>query len=133
MTEYQFYEEIRNQPIQDYIVSIRLRYDHETEWEYLNELYLVEDDLSYEWLNDWYEGQQQVEILGYFAINDVAPVIHAKLERWYEVKHKTYCEEHIPHSRCSNCLKEYEPYEAQFMRYCPNCGAKMDLKEDVNE
>ena len=27
---------------------------------------------NYTWLNDWYEGQQDVEILGCISINDIA-------------------------------------------------------------
>ena len=33
--------------------------------------------------------------------------------------------------RCSNCEFEVEDRDVKFsMNYCPNCGAKMDLKED---
>lgn len=58
--------------------------------------------------------------------NDVAPVRHG---RW-----KPYHEADIGYDeygvRCSNCKFEVEDHEVNFiMKYCPNCGAKMD-KED---
>ena len=57
---------------------------------------------------------------------DVAPVRHG---RW-----KPYHEADIGYDeygvRCSNCKFEVEDHEVNFiMKYCPNCGAKMD-KED---
>ena len=57
---------------------------------------------------------------------DVAPVRHG---RW-----KPYHEADIGYDeygvRCSNCKFEVENHEVNFiMKYCPNCGAKMD-KED---
>lgn len=54
---------------------------------------------------------------------DVAPVRHG---RW-----KPYHEADIGYDeygvRCSNCKFEVEDHEVNFiMKYCPNCGAKMD-------
>ena len=46
--------------------------------------------------------------------------------RWYEeVEYKT-CTEHIPHCKCSECNKEYDPHTSLFMKYCSYCGAKME-------
>ena len=33
--------------------------------------------------------------------------------------------ESIPHCQCSECKKEYDPHTAQFINFCPNCGADM--------
>lgn len=57
---------------------------------------------------------------------DVAPVRHG---RW-----KPYHEADIGYDeygvRCSNCKFEVEDHEVNFiMKYCPNCGAKMDKEE----
>ena len=54
---------------------------------------------------------------------DVAPVRHG---RW-----KPYHEADIGYDeygvRCSNCKFEVEDHEVNFiMKYCPNCGAKME-------
>ena len=36
--------------------------------------------------------------------------------RWYEtVEHKT-CTENIPHCKCSECNKEYNPYTSNFIK-----------------
>ena len=46
--------------------------------------------------------------------------------RWYEeVEYKT-CTENIPHCKCSECNKEYNPYTSNFIKYCPQCGVKME-------
>lgn len=34
--------------------------------------------------------------------------------------------ESVPHCQCSECKKEYDTHTAQFINYCPNCGAEME-------
>ena len=46
--------------------------------------------------------------------------------RWYEQKETEWGIEHIPHCRCSECGKEYDPHSSQFMRFCSNCGVKLE-------
>ena len=46
--------------------------------------------------------------------------------RWYEQKENDGCIDHIPHCKCSECGKEYEPHSSQFVKYCNKCGAKME-------
>lgn len=55
------------------------------------------------------------------TINSI-PEVHGKWEY--------YSSEMIrPHFRCSACYTpRYEHYAANDFKYCPNCGAKMDLK-----
>lgn len=48
---------------------------------------------------------------------DVAPVVHG---RW----------EVDEFGRCCSACKEYIPDDFAPSEYCPNCGAKMDVKED---
>lgn len=57
----------------DKLVYLRMRYDHEKEWDYDHELLLVDTDYPnyYCWENDWHEGQQHVEILGCIDIFDI--------------------------------------------------------------
>lgn len=45
--------------------------------------------------------------------------------KWYEQKENDGCIEHIPHCKCSECGKEYDPHSSQFVKYCNKCGAKM--------
>ena len=49
--------------------------------------------------------------------------------RWYERKENDGCIEHIPHCKCSECGKEYDPHSSQFVKYCNKCGAKMEVEE----
>ena len=53
-------------------------------------------------------------------VADVAPVRHG---RWIELSRT---------SKCSECGFETGRYEPP-RRYCPECGAKMDWKEDGHE
>lgn len=59
--------------IEDRLVYMRYKYSCDDEWTYSNEI--LEADLSIEgcyiWLNDWNEGQENVEILGCIPISDI--------------------------------------------------------------
>lgn len=48
-------------------------------------------------------------------------------KRWYE-DNKDMCGERymITHCQCSECDKEYDFYTTQFIKFCSNCGAKME-------
>ena len=45
--------------------------------------------------------------------------------RWYERKETEQYRENIPHCNCSECGKEYDPHSSQFIKFCSNCGARM--------
>lgn len=52
---------------------------------------------------------------------DVAPVVHG---HWVRFKESDAC---YVHMRCSACSAYWsDPSHADYFRYCPNCGAKMD-------
>ena len=58
---------------------------------------------------------------------DAVPVVHGKWEWLSSTYDRTPCEKRY---RCSECHHEtithdHDPWE----KYCPNCGAKMDLEE----
>lgn len=62
-------------PVDDYVIRLKLKYDHEKDYRYTNEL-LIYDGSDYEgsiyhWDNDWDEGQQDVEVVGYIAVSDI--------------------------------------------------------------
>ena len=73
----EFHKLLDKLPVREYIVAIRQKASWETEWEYLKEILSV--DLNYDnhyvWENDWNEGQQDVEVLGYIAVEDVKQFI----------------------------------------------------------
>lgn len=60
----------------DYIIHLRYRYRNERKWQESNELLLFrsfdyDEDEQYEWNNDWWEGQQELELLGIIRIENV--------------------------------------------------------------
>lgn len=57
-------------PVDDYVVRLKLKYDHEDNYHYSNEL-LLYDGLDYYWDNDWDEGEQDVEVLGYISVSEI--------------------------------------------------------------
>lgn len=66
----------RSMMVESKVVSIRLKYSFESDWRYINELYLYDPEgglpySDYVWENDWYEGEEYVEILGYINISDI--------------------------------------------------------------
>lgn len=84
MTESDFYKWLETQPVEDKIVSIKYKHSYEKEWTQSNEI--LEVDLSYEdvyvWLNDWDEGQTDIEILGCISVSDInVPIFDRKTEQ----------------------------------------------------
>lgn len=78
MTLDKFSKWLDMRPIETMIVHLRCKYSHEDEWTYLNELLIPEVNPSvvqpheyYVWKNDWWEGQQDVDILGCIPVFDV--------------------------------------------------------------
>ena len=71
MTLEDFFELLENKIVTDYIVRIKLKYDHEEQYRYTNELLLVDSDMSYYWNNDWNEGETDVTIVDFIAVDDV--------------------------------------------------------------
>ena len=65
---------------------------------------------------------------------DVAPVVHAKWEicDWVEPYYHGCGTIRIPNAgmKCTNCVHVFKKDLLWKDNYCPNCGAKMDLKED---
>ena len=53
---------------------------------------------------------------------DVAPVVHGK----WELRHEGYGH----YWECSVCHTNPCIYVTRNTKFCPNCGAKMDLEED---
>lgn len=55
----------------DYLVALRYRYDFESEWTRSNELLLFGEFGDYYWQDDWYEGQQHIEVDGIIPISEI--------------------------------------------------------------
>ena len=52
-----------------FLVYLRNRYQHETEWEYLIECCSLYNQNDILWFNDWDEGQQYIEYLGIAVVD----------------------------------------------------------------
>ena len=68
----ELYRKLRLEPYTDYIVRIRYRYLFEDKWTYDNSIltYDIETD-TFTWLDDWNEGQEDVEVLGYCPVSEL--------------------------------------------------------------
>lgn len=70
----EFMEYIKTQIVTDYIVRLKYKYNHETDYTITNEIFVCEigeDGVNYLWLNDWYEGQQDIKVLGCIPVESV--------------------------------------------------------------
>lgn len=70
-----FFKLLAKLPVDDYVIRLKLKYDHEKYYSYTNEL-LIYDGSDYEgsiyhWDNDWDEGQQDVQVIGYIAVSQI--------------------------------------------------------------
>lgn len=85
----------------------------------IKEFYAREDDYDYEWGNLRFRTEDVEEILKSIPPVDAAPVVHGK---WI------HFEDDDPWEwTCSACMKNSELH-GEYPNYCPNCGAKMDLR-----
>ena len=57
------------------IVKLKYKYNHETEYTVSTEILDYYDDM-YVWVNDWYEGQQDVQILTWITAEDAMNLIY---------------------------------------------------------
>ena len=72
-----------------------------------------------------YSSEDAADCIRYMDAADVAPVRHG---RWLQKKHKIFgnAYDYV----CSECGKSIGVIKH---KYCPNCGAKMDLEEEQHE
>ena len=65
-----FFNFLAKLPVDDYVVRLKLKYDHEKDYQYSNEL-LLYDGSDYYWNSDWDEGHQDIEVIGYISVSEV--------------------------------------------------------------
>lgn len=67
-----FIELLKGLPISDKVVRLRYKWFAGDEWQYENELLCYNGNIDdYEWENDWDEGQEFVEVVGFLALDQV--------------------------------------------------------------
>ena len=71
MTLKEFYKFIEDKPLGDKIVWLKYKYDYEERYDYSCQVLLYEAANGYSWLNDWYEMQDNVVILGYIDVDQI--------------------------------------------------------------
>ena len=50
--------------------------------------------------------------------------------RWYEKEENDWFTANKQHCKCSECNQEYDPYLTHFIKYCNQCGAKMEETQE---
>lgn len=70
-----------------------------------------------------YTSAEIESMLSDLPVADVAPVVHGK----WELRHEGY--EH--YWECSVCHTNPCIYVTRNTKFCPNCGAKMDLEDQI--
>ena len=63
------------------IVRIKLKYEHEKDYHYTNEYLSYNGNTGeWDWENDWWEGQQDVQYLGAIMVDDIQVPMFARKE-----------------------------------------------------
>ena len=70
MTLDEFFKEIEDD-FGDFIVKLKYKGDHEKTYRTSNEILSYDDTYGFCWLNDWNEGETDVEVVGYINVDDV--------------------------------------------------------------
>ena len=79
----EFHEWLKYQPVKAKLVYMRYKYSCEDRWTVSNEYLDVDTSVDgyYIWLNDWWEGQEDVEILGCVDVSEIdVPLFEAQKE-----------------------------------------------------
>lgn len=72
MTREAFHAYLCTLPYDDYIVRVKYKYLFEKEWKYQNVIYYFNaDEYKYELIDDFYEGQEEVYILGFIGVSSI--------------------------------------------------------------
>lgn len=74
MTLEDFGERAQHSSFNTYVVEIMLKYNHEDDYRTTTEVYDKEDsdDInSWVWLNDWYEGEDEIWVIGAAPVDKI--------------------------------------------------------------
>lgn len=69
MTYKQLFDEIGD--YHEYIIRIRCKYAHEDYWDEFNTFLEWDPDYGHVWHDDWNEGQEEFDIVGYIDVDDI--------------------------------------------------------------
>lgn len=76
MTLDEFYDLIDNLKVDRFpiIVKLKYKYDHEIDYTISTEILDYYDDM-YIWVNDWYEGQQDIQVITWISAEDAINIV----------------------------------------------------------
>lgn len=75
----EFFRYMKDNNLFEVIVNMRYKYSYENSYIYSKEYVCYNSDYdTFEWLNDWYEGQTDVDVLGYIPIDSITNFIELR-------------------------------------------------------
>lgn len=76
MTLDEFYDLVDDLKVDRFplIVKLKYKYYHETEYTVSTEILDYYDDM-YIWVNDWYEGQQDIQVIAWISAEDAINIV----------------------------------------------------------
>ncbi len=78
--------------------------------------------------DDWKTAHEIANVVKYFPTTEPEP----KHAHWVKAERRGCVVYHDSYAECSNCHGE-PIFLGRWFKYCPNCGAKMDEKENEND
>ena len=85
MTIDEMFNELENKVRDTYIVTLKYKYDFEKNYTIENQILEYDSmDDNYVWLNDWNEGQTDIEVLGYMLLGDVDTIKIKEIRNAYK-------------------------------------------------
>lgn len=89
-----FFKFLAKLPVDDYVIRLKLKYDHDKDYRYTNELLLYDgsdyEGSIYHWDNDWDEGQHDVQVVGYIPVSEI-DTFHLPVPDAYHGRHCKDC------------------------------------------
>lgn len=104
--------EKRDSVIGNVLVLLMLKYDHEKTYHFENQILTYDGKYGYEWLNDWYEGQELTEVIGWINLD----------EWWNDSWEVLINGKLLIFKDCPLCKRAFD-------QTCEKCGFNKDLKK----
>lgn len=68
---------------------------------------------------------EKLKTIGIIDSLPITKPVYGEWIKWTEIEEDDTGVTYIPHWKCSICNTEYDPYFANRINHCPNCGADM--------
>ena len=127
MTLKQFYELVEDMDqVHPYIVRLKYKYDVEDVYTYSNELYLWDWEFnSYVWYMDWNEGQTDVTVIGFIALDELDDRAFEG-GRWISLYNPLKDNSRVYCLKCGYKAEQRDEFPlVTSAKFCPSCGSYM--------